>query len=89
MDITTMSNRQLKSLINEAQIELQDRHYRIMDDAITHNLYVSEIEPKFRQEYIDYLEEMAGPGESPVAQEILADWWSQEEIIQSRKTTGA
>ena len=89
IDITDMSNRQIEELVQTALVELQDRKYRIMDDAITHGLYVGEVEEKYRKDYIDYLEEMAGPGESPAAQEILAEWWSQEDIIQSRKTTGA
>ena len=89
IDITDMSNRQIEELVQTAMVELQDRKYRIMDDAITHNLYVGEVEEKYREDYIDYLEEMAGPGESPAAQEILAEWWSQEDIINSRKTTGA
>ncbi len=89
MDIQDMSNRQLETLIHEAQVELQDRHYRIMDDAITMGLYVGEVEEKYQQDYVDYLEEAAGPGESPGAQEILAEWHSQQDIIQSRKTTGA
>ena len=88
-DITTMSNRQLESIIQTAQTELQDRQYRMYEDAITHNLYVSEIEEKHRQGYLDYLEETAGPGESPASQEILLDWYAQEDMIQSRKTTGA
>ena len=89
IDITNMSNRQIEELVQTALVELQDRQYRIYDDAITHHLYVGEVEEKFRQGYIEYLEECAGPGESPAAQEILAEWHSQQDIIQSRKTTGA
>ena len=89
IDITDMSNRQIEELVQTAMVELQDRKYRIIDDAITHSLYVGEVEEKYRKDYIDSLEEMAGPGESPAAQEILAEWWSQEDIVQSRKTTGA
>jgi len=89
IDITDMSNRQIEELVQTALVELQDRKYRIMDDFIKQSLYVGEVEEKYRKDYIEYLEEMAGPGESPAAQEILAEWWSQEDIIQSRKTTGA
>jgi len=89
IDITNMSNRQIEELVQTAMVELQDRQYRIYEDAITHGIYVGEVEEKYRDGYIEYLSEMAGPGESPAAQEILAEWWSQEEIKQSRKTTGA
>src|SRR6056300_397327 len=89
IDITDMSNRQIEELVQTALVELQDRRYRIYDDAITHGLYVGEIEEKYRDGYIDYLAECAGPGESPAALEILHEWHAQEEIKQSRKTTGA
>jgi len=89
IDITNMSNRQIEKIIQDGLVELQDRQYRIYEDAITHNLYVGEVEEKHRQGYIEYLEEVAGPGESPAAQEILDEWYSVTDLIQSRKTTGA
>lgn len=89
IDITDMSNRQIEELVQTALVELQDRQYRIYEDAITHHIYIGEVEEKYRQGYIEYLEETAGPGESPASKEILEEWYAQEEIIQSRKTTGA
>ena len=89
MNIQDMSNRQLEEVIHMAQVELQDRHYRIMDDALTMGLYVGEVEEKYRQGYIEYLEECAGPGESPGAMEILQEWYSQQDRKQSMNTTGA
>ena len=89
IDITNMSNRQIEEVIQDGLTELQDRQYRIYEDAITHGIFVGEVEEKYRQGYIEYLEETAGPGESPASQEILNEWYSQEDIKQSRRTTGA
>ena len=93
LNIKDASSDALRALAQDIDVELQERDLaerkHIMDDAITHHLYVGEVEEQYREEYIGYLEEMAGPGESPAAQEILAEWRSQQDIIQSRKTTGA
>ena len=89
MDIQNMSNRQLEDIIHQASVELQDREYRIYEDALTHRLSVGECEPKYRQGYIDWLAEVGGCGETPAAQDILDEWYSEQDIIQSRRTTGA
>ena len=89
MDIINMSNRQLEELANACQVELQDRQYRVYDDALTHELYIDEVDEGQRQGYIDYLEELAGPGESPLPQEILSAWYSLQDLLQTRRTTGA
>ena len=88
MNIQDMSNRQLEELISSAQVELQDRQYRIYEDAITHGIYVGEVEEKYRDGYIEYLEHNYTDGR-PAIMDILDDWHNQKHIIQSRKTTGA
>ena len=86
IDITNMSNRQIEEVIQQGLVELQDRQYRIYEDAITHHIYVGEVEEKYREGYLEYLEEA---NQSPASQDILAEWYSQQDIIQSHKTTGA
>lgn len=87
LDITDMSNRQIEDLIHKAMIELQDREYRIYEDAITNHIYVGEVDEKKRQGYIDYLRHVAHL--HPAAEDILTEWYSEIDRKQSMNTTGA
>ena len=103
MNISNMSNRELEALAQDISVELQDREVREdeqiakdAEDAMSMGLYINEVrhpdkrlEEKMRKKYIELCEEAAGPGETPFFQEILAEWYSEQDIIQSRKTTGA
>ena len=103
MDIQNMSNRQLEELMQDISVELQDREIREdeqiaidAEDAMTMGLEIGEVyhpdkrlEKKMRDKYIELCEEAAGPGETPRFQEILSEWYSEQDIIQSRRTTGA
>jgi len=88
MNIQDMSNRQLEEVIHMAQVELQERQLRIdCEDALNNHLYVGEIEDTYRGAYISYLEERSN--DLPLADEILSEWYSQQDRKQSMNTTGA
>ena len=103
MNISNMSNRELEALAQDISVELQDREVREderiaveAEEAMSMGLEISEVfhpdkrlEKKMRDKYIELCEEAAGPGETPRFQEILSEWYSEQDIIQSRKTTGA
>ena len=103
MQIKNMSNRQLKDLEAKIGVELQDREVREdeqvakdAEDAMSMGLYINEVihpdkrlEKKMRDKYIELCEEAAGPGETPRFQEILSEWYSEQDRIQSMNTTGA
>ena len=103
MQIENMSNRQLEDLKAKIDVELQDREVREdeqvakdAEDAMSMGLYIDEVshpdkrlEEKMRKKYIELCEEAAGPGETPRFQEILAEWYSEQDRKQSMSTTGA
>jgi hypothetical protein len=103
LNIKDMSNRQLENLMQDISVELQDREVREDEqiaieakEAMTMGLEISEIyhpdkrlEKKMRDKYIELCEEAAGPGETPFFQEILSEWYSEQDRIQSMNTTGA
>ena len=91
IDITDMSNRQIEDLIQDAMVELQERqHAEYYQDAICHGILIQECSLEYRQGYIEWLK---GAGSHhPKSYEILDAWEdhrNQEDIIRSRKTTGA
>ena len=82
-----MSNRQIEFLISELQTELMDRQIiSDCEDALNNHLYISEVDEAYRGAYISYLQDNSS---NELAQEILDDWNSQQDRIQSMKTTGA
>ena len=103
MQIETMSNRELEDIKAKIDVELQDREVREderiaieADEAMGMRLYINEIihpdkrlEKKMRDKYIELCEEAAGPGETPFFQEVLSEWYSEQDRIQSMNTTGA
>lgn len=103
MNIQEMSNRELEDIKAKIDVELQDREIREderiaieADEAMGMGLHIHEIihpdkrlEKKMRDKYIELCEEAAGPGETPRFQEILSEWYSEQDRIQSMNTTGA
>ena len=81
--IEHMSNRQLEELVNACQVELQDREYR------------TRINPEYTNEEI-FIDAQT-MGLTPDDPDVIAggyadqylDWLSQQDIINSRKATGA
>jgi len=88
-----MPNNRLEAIRSFCSIELQDRRYRIWESKIENNIYVGEVKPEYREEYVEYLEEIVYAADFgsnlPKAQDIYDEWRSQQEITQSYKTTGA
>jgi len=83
-----MSNRELEALAQDISVELQERELRInCEDAFNHHLSVDEVESIYTEAYASYLQSRSA--DSPLAADLLSDWLSQQDIIQSRKTTGA
>jgi len=81
-----MSNRQIEILIHELQSELMDR--QIVSDceyAFNNHLYIGEVDEAYRGVYISYLRDNS----SELAQDIIDEWNSQLDRIQSMQTTGA
>ena len=103
LNIKDASSAALEALMQDISVELQDREVREderiakeAEEAMTMQLYISEIihpdkrlEKKMRDKYIELCEEAAGPGETPFFQEVLSEWYSEQDRIQSMNTTGA
>jgi len=88
MNIQDMSNRQLEELLHDISVELQDRELRVnCEDALNNHLSVDEVSSEYVEPYLAYLADMSA--DSPLADEILNQYLSDNDIIQSRKTTGA
>ena len=82
-----MSNRQIERLIHVLQSELMDRQVvSDCEDALNNHLYISEIDEAYQGAYISYLQDNSS---NELAQEILDDWYSQQDRKQSMQTTGA
>jgi len=82
-----MSNRQIEILIHELQSELMDR--QIVSDceyAFNNHLYIGEVDEAYRGAYISYLRDNL---DNELAQDIIDEWNSQLDRIQSMQTTGA
>lgn len=90
MDIQNMSDRQLGDLINRCEVELMERRNAEYEMEISHGILVQDCSLDQRE---DYLEWLRGAGNHHYrSQEILEAWddyLSQEDIKQSRRTTGA
>ena len=88
-----MPNNRLEAIRSFCSTELQDRRYRIWESKIENNIYVGEVKPEYREEYVEYLEDIVYAvdfGDNLTkAQDIYDEWRSQQEIMQSYKTTGA
>jgi len=88
-----MPSNRLEEIRSFCSIELQDRRYRIWESKIENNIYVGEVKPEYREEYVEYLEDIVYAvdfGDNlNKAQDIYDEWRSQQEITQSYKTTGA
>ena len=86
-----MPNQRLEAIRSFCSIELQDRRYRIWESKIANNIYVGDVDPEYREEYVEYLEDIVynSDFEETSAQDIYDEWRSQQEITQSYKTTGA
>ena len=88
-----MPNNRLEEIRSFCSIELQDRRYRIWESKIENSIYVGEVKPEYREEYIEYLEDIVyNPefGDNLVkAKDIYDEWRSQQERIHSYQTTGA
>ena len=103
LNIKDASSAALEALMQDISVELQDREVREderiaveAEEAMSMGLEISEIfhpdkrlEKKMRDKYIELCEEAAGPGETPRFQEILSEWYSEQDRIQSMNTTGA
>ncbi len=88
MNISNMSNRELEALAQDISVELQERELRVnCEDALNHHLGVDEVESIYTEAYASYLQSRSA--DSPLAADLLSDWLSQQDIIQSRRTTGA
>jgi hypothetical protein len=88
-----MPNNRLEAIRSFCSTELQDRRYRIWESKIENNIYVGEVKPEYREEYVEFLEDIVYAvdfGDNLTkAQDIYDEWRSQQEIMQSYKTTGA
>ena len=103
LNIKDASSAALEALMQDISVELQDREVREderiaveAEEAMSMGLEISEIyhpdkrrEKKMRDKYIELCEEAAGPGETPFFQEVLSEWYSEQDRIQSMNTTGA
>ena len=103
LNIKDASSDALQSLYERIGQELQDREVREdeqiakdAEEAMSMGLEISEIfhpdkrlEKKMRDKYIELCEDAAGPGESPFFQDILSEWYSEQDRIQSMKNEGA
>ena len=103
LNIKDASSDALEALMQDISVELQDREVREderiaveAEEAMSMGLYISEVihpdkrrEKKMRDKYIELCEEAAGPGETPFFQEVLSEWYSEQDRIQSMNTTGA
>ena len=93
-----MPNNRLEAIRSFCSTELQDRRYRIWESKIENNIYVGEVKPEYREEYVEYLEDIVYYADEfedaefkdilTKAQDIYDEWRSQQEITQSYKTTG-
>jgi len=95
-DLNEMTRDELLDLKSIVDMRLQDLYYAEMDDALTMGITPGELKEPQRSEYIAYLEEIAGPGETPYAKQLLSEWYaekddilSQEDRATSMRTTGA
>jgi len=91
IDITDMSNRQITELVQTAVTELQERESNQWYlYAIEHRSLVQNTKLHLREAYIEWL---TGAGAHYPESAAILDAWedhcNQEDIIQSRKTTGA
>lgn len=86
-----MPNHSLEAIRSICSIELQDRRYRIWESKIENSIYVGEVKPEYREEYIEYLEDIVynSDCEDTSAQDIYDEWRSQQDRIHSHQTTGA
>jgi len=85
LNIKDASSAALEALMQDISVELQERMYVLYDDALTHGLYVDELEKKYQQGYADYIRDNGGLAH----QELLEEWQSEQDRIQSMCTTGA
>ena len=88
-----MPNNRLEEIRSFCSTELQDRRYRIWESKIENSIYVGEVKPEYREEYVEYLEDIVynpdfGDNYNK-AQDIYDEWRSQQERIHSYQTTGA
>ena len=88
-----MPSNRLEEIRSLCSIELQDRRYRIWESKIENNIYVGEGKPEYQNEYLDYLEDIIYAAEFgdniTKAQDIYEEWNSQQDLMQSYRTTGA
>ena len=93
-----MPNNRLEAIRSICSIELQDRRYRIWESKIENSIYVGEVKPEYQDEYLEYLEDIIYAAEFEAAefgdiltkaQDIYDEWKSQQDLMQSYKTTGA
>ena len=100
LNIKDASSAALKALLQDISVELQDREVREDEqiaieakEAMTMGLEIGEVyhpdkrlEKKMRDKYIELCKEAA---DTPLFQEILSKWYSEQDRIQSMNTTGA
>lgn len=61
-----------------AEIEAHEAYLvEMFDDAITHGLYVDEVDEIYQTPYVDYLESLE---RTTGIQEILDDWYSLQDL---------
>jgi len=101
LNIKDASSAALEALMQDISVELQDREVREdeqiaieAEEAMTMGLEIGEVyhpdkrlEKKMRDKYIELCEKAAW--ETPRFQEILSNWYSEQDRIQSMNTTGA
>jgi len=88
LNIQDASSAALEALMQDISVELQERELRVnCEDALNNHLSVDEISSEYVEPYLAYLADRSA--DSPLAAEILTQYLSDNDIIQSRKTTGA
>ncbi len=88
LNIQDASSAALEALMQDISVELQERELRVnCEDALNNHLGVDEVESIYTEAYASYLQSRSA--DSPLAADLLSEWLSSQDIIQSMRTTGA
>lgn len=87
-NIKDTSNAALERIVSAIEVELQERKLvEVHSDAVTMGISVSDAEEHLRGPYVTYLESIREI--SPAAEEILAEWYSEEDYKLAVSREGA
>ena len=87
-NIKDTSSAALKRVVQDIEVELQERELvLIYSDAVTMGVTVQETDRIHRPAYVTYLESIREI--SPAAEELLAEWYSDEDYRLAISRGGA